>query len=344
MPAKVRGASGGVNWRRLAIRLHLWGGLLTGPFLLVLGLSGAALVFRTEIESLESATPAVASSGPGAPSLDAVVGIARTRHPTAEPYALRIPSAPGQPYRVELRAGRQHLEIAVDPSTLQIVGGRAAERSVMVAVRSLHAGLHAGRLGAVVVGLLGLWLVVESLTGLWLCWPSVRRRPRVAGGAPIERVGSRGLHRLVGGASLALGVVITLTGVVLALGSVLAPAGASPSPARTVSGLSRLDVIAARAAASLPGAKITALIARDSDAVRVETTAGAVIVDRETGHVARAPSSETRLGVCDWIARLHYGDFAGWVSRVAYALVGLGLCLLSITGYLITAQRTSGPS
>src|SRR2546429_7490580 len=66
MPAKVRGASGGVNWRRLAIRLHLWGGLLTGPFLLVLGLSGAALVFRTEIESLESATPAVASSGPGA--------------------------------------------------------------------------------------------------------------------------------------------------------------------------------------------------------------------------------------------------------------------------------------
>jgi len=148
----------------------------------------------------------------------------------------------------------------------------------------------------------------------------------------------------VGGASLALGVVITLTGVVLALGSVLAPAGASPSPARTVSGLSRLDVIAARAAASLPGAKITALIARDSDAVRVETTAGAVIVDRETGHVARAPSSETRLGVCDWIARLHDGDFAGWVSRVAYALVGLGLCLLSITGYLITAQRTSGPS
>ena len=110
MPAKVRGASGGVNWRRLAIRLHLWGGLLTGPFLLVLGLSGVALVFRAEIESLESATPAVASFRPGAASLDAVVGIARTRHPTAEPYALRIPSAPGRPYRVELRASRGEVE------------------------------------------------------------------------------------------------------------------------------------------------------------------------------------------------------------------------------------------
>src|SRR2546429_3491416 len=50
------------------------------------------------------------------------------------------------PYTTLFRS--QHLEIAVDPSTLQIVGGRAAERSVMVAVRSLHAGLHAGRLGA----------------------------------------------------------------------------------------------------------------------------------------------------------------------------------------------------
>ena len=344
MPAKVRGASGGVNWRRLAIRLHLWGGLLTGPFLLVLGLSGVALVFRAEIESLESATPAVASFRPGAASLDAVVGIARTRRPTAEPYALRIPSAPGRPYRVELRAGRQRLEIAVDPSTLQIVGGRAAERSVMVAVRSLHAGLHAGRLGAVVVGLLGLWLVVESLTGLWLCWPSVRRRPRVIGVVPTEGFGSRGLHRLVGGASLVLGVVVALSGTVLALASVLAPPGAGVSPARTVGTLSRLDAIAMRAAAMRPGARITAFIAADGGAIRVETTAGAVIVDRETGRVVREQGDQTRLTARDWITHLHYGDFAGWASRIAYALVGLGLPILSITGYVITGRRTAGPS
>src|SRR5262249_16196263 len=85
-------------------------------------------------------------------------------HPPAEPSALRIPSAPGRPYRVHLLAGRQHLEIAVDPSTLRIIGGRAAERSLLVAVRSLHASFHGGRLGSLVVGLLGLWLLVESLT------------------------------------------------------------------------------------------------------------------------------------------------------------------------------------
>jgi len=343
MPAKVRGAPGGVNWRRLAIRCHLWGGLVTGPFLLVLGLSGIALVFRAEIESLESTTPAVASVPRPAPSLDAIVGAARARHPTAEPYALRIPSAPGRPYRVHLLAGRQHLEIAVDPSTLRIIGGRAAERSLLVAVRSLHASFHGGRLGSLVVGLLGLWLLVESLTGLWLCWPSMRRRRGVIA-VPTERAGTRSLHRLIGAASLGFVVVIALTGVLLVLGSMLGPASSTVSPARNSGDLSRLDVVAARATETLPGARITALIAGDGAAVRVETTAGTVIVDRETGRVAREQASQTRLSVWDGIARLHSGDFAGWASRVAYVLVGLGLSILSITGYLITAHRTIGPS
>jgi uncharacterized iron-regulated membrane protein len=40
------------------------------------------------------------------------------------------------------------------------------------------------------------------------------------------------------------------------------------------------------------------------------------------------------------VRRLHYGDFAGWPSRVAYAFVGLALPVLSVTGYLISARRT----
>jgi uncharacterized iron-regulated membrane protein len=245
---------------------------------------------------------------------------------------------------VQLLAGRQHLEIAVDPSTLQIIGGRAAERSLMVAVRSLHAGFHGGRLGSLVVGLLGVWLLVESLTGLWLCWPSVRRRRGVIAVVPTAGAGSRSLHRLVGGASLGFGVLIALTGVLLALGSVLGPGSSSASSARNGAALNRLDVIAARAAAALPGARITALIADAGDAIRVETTAGAVIVDRETGRVAREQSSEMRFSVWDGVTHLHSGDFGGWASRVVYALVGLGLSMLTITGYLITAQRTIGPS
>ena len=252
-------------------------------------------MFRAEIEKMEYAAPVVAGARPARPSLDAIVAVARTRHPTAEPRALRIPTEPGQPYRVELLAGHQPIAVAVDPRTLQAIGERAAERSLMVPVRSLHATLHGGRLGAVGVGFLGLWLVVESVTGLWLCWPSVRRRPRAISMAPSEGALGRGLHRLVGGLSVALGVIVALTGTALALESVFTLADASASPARNRGELSRLDTIAVHAETALPGARITALIDEADDMIRVETTAGSVIVDRETRSVARAPADRTRF-------------------------------------------------
>jgi uncharacterized iron-regulated membrane protein len=39
------------------------------------------------------------------------------------------------------------------------------------------------------------------------------------------------------------------------------------------------------------------------------------------------------------LRRLHYGDFAGWPSRIAYAAAGVTLPLLAITGYVIVARR-----
>src|SRR5688500_8721849 len=52
-----------VTARRLAIRLHLWGGLVMGPLILALGVSGMALVFRTELEHMIDGAPAVVSPG-----------------------------------------------------------------------------------------------------------------------------------------------------------------------------------------------------------------------------------------------------------------------------------------
>jgi len=57
--------------RRLAARAHLWGGLLLGPVILVLGLSGAALVFRAELDDALGGPPAVTAGPPRA--LDAIV-------------------------------------------------------------------------------------------------------------------------------------------------------------------------------------------------------------------------------------------------------------------------------
>jgi uncharacterized iron-regulated membrane protein len=321
----------------VASRVHLWSGLITGPLFLVLGLSGAVLVFRPELEDALTGPPPVAAAAP-APSLDAVLRAALLSHPRAEARALRAPARPDRPYHVEVHHGGQRLDVAVDPSTLRVVASRAPERSVFAAVHSLHAALHGGRAGTALVGLLGLWLIVESLTGIWLYGPSVK--PRRARGA---RARSRALHRLVGAASVAIGVVVGLTGTLLAAASALAlvDAGARPPAGE---GLARLDAVVARVDTASPGARIVALVADADGSVRVDVrsaagSAGSVRVARATGEIGAARLEPVRTW--DVVRRLHAGDFAGPLARVVYAIVGLALPLLSITGFVMSARRHS---
>ena len=315
--------------RRLAARAHLWGGLLLGPVVLVLGLSGAALVFRAELDALGGTAATVAGGSPRA--LDAIAAAALLTEPGSEVRALRIPTRSHQPYRVELAHGARRVDVLVDPVTLRVMESRAPERSVLAAVRSLHAGFHAGRPGAIVVGLIGAALVAESVSGAWLYGPRLLRRGHGARGR------SRALHRVVGGASLALGLVLGVTGAALALAGLGGPAS-PPSSA----GLERLDALAARARAAVPDATLAALGAGGDGLARAElrTPAGgaaAVLLDRRTaGVVAVDPGSPA--GVWEVVRRLHYGDFAGWLSRIAWVLAGLALPALTITGYLAATR------
>jgi uncharacterized iron-regulated membrane protein len=313
--------------RRLAARVHLWGGLLTSPLLLVLGLSGGALVFEAEIEQATHGEPTITTIATPVPSLDAVVAAALVGQPSAEARALRLPARPEQPHRVELSVGGRRLDVAVDASTLRVVDARAPERSLLVAVRSLHAAFHAGRAGALLVGLLGVWLVVEGVTGLWLYGPSIARRVRRP---------SRALHRVVGGCSLAVAVLVGLTGALLALASVVAPA----SPPAPTAGLARLDFVAAHVQTR---GRIVALVAETAHRVRVDTRLpdgrlGSVVVDGDSGAIVDATRPPARRG-WDVVRRLHAGDFGGWPSRIVYAVVGLALPVLSITGFLLSTRR-----
>lgn len=320
-------------------KLHLWVGLLTGPLLLVLGLSGAALVLGSELDdALAGGRPAVSGAGPPA-SLAALVGAVHARYPDAPFKSLRLPEAPDRPARVELLAGRDRLDVLVDPRTARVLRGRVRERSVLAAVHSLHAGLHAGRGGAVAVALLGLVLVAESVTGLWLCRPWVR---------PPRRAPGYGLHRLLGVVSLALTLVVALSGVLLAVaGALAAPrideARAPESPPRLAS---RLEDAVARARAALPDRRVSAItiVSDEAGTIRVEmlpasgaTRGGAVTVEIGGGEIVavRVAGSGGAWGL---VRRLHYGDFAGWASRTLWLLTGLSVPVLAITGYVMSSR------
>src|SRR5262245_8693762 len=106
--------------RRLAARAHLWGGLLLGPVVLLLGLSGAALVFRDELDAALGGSRAVTRGGPPR-TLDAVATAALLTEPGGQARALRIPAGNGRPYLVEIAHGARRVDVAVDPVTLRVV-------------------------------------------------------------------------------------------------------------------------------------------------------------------------------------------------------------------------------
>lgn len=322
--------------RRLAVRLHAWTGLVLGPLVVVLGLSGATLVFRPELDALLTGSPPLAVTV-SPPSLDAVLRAALLPHPGGEARALRIPDDPRRPYRVELFRGAHRIDVDVDPSTVRVVTSRSPERSVFAAVHALHAALHAGRAGAVAVGLLGLWLVVEGVSGVWVYGGSVTPSRRM-----LRRVSSRTVHRVIGALSLAAGVLLGLTGAMLALGGALTPPDDAAAVSSPLVALARLDGIAARVEVAAPDARILSLTA-EPDAVRVDVRratgeAGALRVARAGGAVTTVSAAPSTRAV---VRRLHAGDFAGWLSRGLYAAVGLALAVLAMTGFVIAARRQS---
>jgi uncharacterized iron-regulated membrane protein len=120
----------------------------------------------------------------------------------------------------------------------------------------------------------------------------------------------------------------------------LALAGLRSAPAPASGALARLDGLASGARLAVPGGTLVALTAGAPTQARAELRtsrgASAVVLDRETAAVLGVGPAGG--GGWDLVRRLHYGDFAGWLSRVAWLLAGLALPALTITGYLAATR------
>src|SRR5687767_10961490 len=121
---------------------------------------------------------------------------------------------------------------------------------------------------------------------------------------------------MVGAVSLAIGVLLGLTGAVLALGTALTapggPAGSSASPR----GLERLDAVVARVETASPEAHIVAVVAESDRIIRVDVRAAAT-GDAGTIRIARPSGAVTAVGMApttawDVVHQLHANDFTGW--------------------------------
>lgn len=224
-------------WRPLLVRMHFYAGVLVGPLLLVLCLSGIAYALTPQLDRLVYGSQLVADPAGRSPlPLAAQVQAAVEARPDLRMSGLRAVHAPDETTRIDFAdptlPAMSSRSVYVDPYTAQVRGElvtRHGGTPLTAWLGALHGDLHLGEPGRLYAEVATCWLVVVLLGGLVLWWERSRRhrRPGAAGTRTCWRRllvvdrSHHGLHRtmswhsVVGLWAAGLGLVLALTGLMV---------------------------------------------------------------------------------------------------------------------------------
>ncbi|MDD0839779.1 PepSY domain-containing protein [Curvibacter sp. HBC61] len=355
--------------RVLLRQCHLWLGLGVGALLLVFGLTGSALVFYQAIDRAlhpEIAEPAQGEApGWDSPVWNVALGTLKRQWPERQGlWRFEVSGEPG-PLAVryqETHGGHATQRIMV---WLSADGQRVLREDpwgayLMTWVYDLHMALQLGDGGRRWVGWAGLLCTVLLLSGLAAWWPQGAWRHAFqfkAGAHPIRTW--RDVHKLLGLGSLALLLLLTVTGWMLAwptetrnlLTAVLDPVATlrPPSALAPASPATRvpLDRILQQARVQMPLARLAWFeVPAGTEGrymVRLQQPGDPsyrfphsyLYFDPSTGGLL-AQQDQSQFGVSNrvlnWLHPLHDGSAGGLAGRLLVCGLGFVPALLWFTG------------
>lgn len=348
--------------RRVVFQIHLWLGLIAGLYVLVISITGAALVYRIDVQrALHPAlfTPRV--SGPLADPVTIMDSVSRA-YPGQRLSGVDAPTTSRPTYLAYVTTAQRFTTVLVDPVSAEVLG-ELPEQSIVRTLQELHHDLLGGRRGRTINGVGAAAIVVMALTGLWLWWPG-RAAWRRAITIDTGRRGQRLLwevHRAVGFWTVLLIVMWAITGMYLAFpaqaralvgafspltatrtpvsGAAATGDGAEPSWRSMIERARMFRPTAHVARVVLPFGERGAFLVMFADAS--PTPAGApldpVYLDRFTGEPIAAPERHASVGdrVVRSMSPLHVGGVGGAVGRGIWFAGGLAPAVLFMTGAIV---------
>jgi uncharacterized iron-regulated membrane protein len=358
--------------RRALFQVHLWIGIAAGLYIAVVSITGAALVFRIDLQRYQH--PHLFTPSAEDPPADAAAIMERMRDafPGGRLSGIDAPTTGRPTYLAYVMQGDRFLTVLADPITGTVLG-ELPERSFVRTLQDLHFDLLGGRTGRMVNGIGAGLLLLMCLTGLVIWWPGAsqwRRGFGVRVGSSWKRV-NWDLHSATGIWTVVVIGIWSVTGIYFAFPSqfratvnamstvtVSTPPRSTPPSADAA----RQDwrTLVARAQALMPGQHVARVVvpASDSGAFlvmfsdRQPTPAGtanlaSIYLDQFSGAVLQeAPRTSRTTGdvIMAWVAPLHVGSFGGNVVRVAWLIIGLSPPLLFATGFLMWWTRVIRPA
>lgn len=332
--------------RRLWLKVHLWLGLGLALAVIPLAASGAALVWRGELERLLEPQRFSAMRDPTflPPSTYLDAG----RHalgPHALIVQLRYPEHGGDPVIVVSRTADGGLRAAwLDPASaaLRDVGDPGA--SLLGRLHDLHGNLMVPEVGRSVVGWLGWAMFASAATGLWLWWPQGGMRLRALRWRRSPST-ALNLHHATGFWLCVPLSLVALTGVYIAFPKMAGAISPQAEPAGVLVRVAApVDIDEALAVARR-------LAAPDAQVARIATPAGSagswkVMFGGASPLLVETPVAGGVTKIGPWgapltrtVRSLHDGGGAGLAWRVVLFATGIAPVLLAMTGLTIWLRR-----
>lgn len=324
----------------LIVRFHRWIGLGAGLLLIVMALSGAAMVFRPQLEPTVSAALWSAPACPTPRPLSALVAAAHAANPGAGTLsAIRMLPESGTSVRIKFGDGRW---VYVDPCSARVLGIQHAYGGPFGILEWIHT-FGTGSIGAVVAGGVAVAALLLALAGALAWRPSPRRRRGLSAGA--RRLA---LHRRLGPWVAPVLALAAITGLPQALPS---PA---LGPALAVDG-QVLDHAWSRLAIEPWQQLQWRMPRRARNTIEIDVAGKDALHPYATGVLRLDPASGERIGYTPfadmgighrayaWALGLHYGLAGGVAQQVLMFLAMLALPVLGWSGLASYLARRRGP-
>lgn len=199
-PAQASGKSRAMAFYRTAWRWHFYAGIFVTPFLIILALSGLAMVFAPQIEAVQyrhllNVTP----QGEMQPVSQQIAAV-KAQYPDSKIKKFRPPTSESSSTNFSVSSGEKRLNVYVNPYTAAVIGDVDHSQKWATIADEIHGTMLIGDVGDRILETASGWALVLTATGLYLWWP--RRRKHVKGALMPEkakgRAGWKNFHSVTG--------------------------------------------------------------------------------------------------------------------------------------------------
>jgi uncharacterized iron-regulated membrane protein len=358
--------------RQFNFQVHLWVGIILSLYMIVIGVTGAILVFRTELEALSGLKPwhSIESIEPFA-DITTVINNVKATYPKGQIISVFTPTEGDATFVAlvqSLGRNRTEIRVAADPSTGRVLGEFPRNNSWLTVVTRLHETLLLGPGGRRVNGYGAAFLLLLNITGLVVWWPGLRswvRALKVDFRRSWRRV-NFDLHRAVGFWTLAITSFWGISGIYFGWPAQTFAWVENISPIVAV----RPPVVTVQPQRDATPPDLHALISQALSLDRGTTLMGIafpsnrraplqILMRRRPGpgyefadNLFFDPYNGKYLAIWryginqtlgDWFIwlqiPLHFGTYWGMAVKVIWALAGLAIALLTVTGALMYWNR-----